>query len=157
MEMYGAHQRIQEVGKKSMNNWNNYNNNNNLQMGHAQFVPYNLNYQMPTYNPNRFPIYHADPIQGENAAWQIPMGPNSEIYLPDANEDLIWWIRTDANGNKNIMAFDVTPHEKKPPVDTNDLAARLAAVEEWINGKQNKSNAKRNANAATTASATVVE
>ena len=134
-----------------MNSWNQpMNNNNNMMTGGINFNPYNTswqpyqNVQPRTFNPP-LPIYHAEPIHGENAAWQFPMGPNSEIYLPDADEDLIWWIRTDANGNKNVMAFDATPHEKKPPVDTNDLAARLAAVEEWINGKQNKSNAKRSA------------
>jgi hypothetical protein len=30
---------------------------------------------------------------------QFPMAPNSEIYLPDANQDIIWWIRTDNMGN----------------------------------------------------------
>ena len=133
-----------------MNSWNQQmNNNNNMVMGGINFNPYNNSWQpYSNVQPRTFnqplPIYHAEPIHGENAAWQFPMGPNSEIYLPDADEDLIWWIRTDANGNKNVMAFDAIPHEKKPPVDTNDLAARLAAVEEWINGKQNKSNAKRN-------------
>ncbi len=112
-------------------------------MGQAQFTPYQN--MWGGYQAQRLPIYHAEPIHGENAAWQFPMGPNSEIYLPDADEDIIWWIRTDANGNKNVMAFDVIPRQKKPPVDTNDLAERLAAVEEWINGKQNKSNAKRSA------------
>ena len=122
--------------------------NQNYQMGGINFNPYNSwqygNVQPRTFNPP-LPVYHAEPIHGENAAWQFPMGPNSEIYLPDADEDIIWWIRTDANGNKNVMPFDATPHKKTPPVDTNDLAARLAAVEEWINGKQNKSNAKRSA------------
>ena len=138
-----------------MSSWNQP-INNNMVMGGASFSPYNNSWQSyPNIQPRTFnsplPIYHAEPIHGENAAWQFPMGPNSEIYLPDADEDLIWWIRTDANGNKNVMAFDAIPHEKKPPVDTNDLAARLAAVEEWINGKQNKSNAKRSAPATTAA------
>ncbi len=129
-----------------MSSWNQP-MNNNLTMGGASFNPYynqNYNFNNTWSQQQRLPVYRADPIHGENAAWQFPMGPNSEIYLPDADDDLIWWIRTDANGNKNVMPFDVSPHEKKPPIDTNDLAARLAAVEEWINGKQNKSNAKRN-------------
>ena len=121
--------------------------NTNMMNGQMQYNPYSF---------QRLPTYSAPLLHGENAAWQFPMGPNSEIYLPDADEDIIWWIRTDANGNKNIMGFDVTPHEKKPPVDTNDLAARLAAVEEWINGKQNKSNAKR-ASATTGATTVAVE
>ena len=114
-------------------------------MGQAQFNPYMFN----TNNYGRLPVYTATPIHGEPAAWQFPMGPNSEIWLPDADKDLIWWIRTDNVGNRSVKAFDVLPHEEPQPVDTNDLAARLAAVEEWINGKQNKSNAKRNATVST--------
>ena len=132
-----------------MSSWNQPQNNI---VGQAQFSPYWGTAQYPqtgNYNTvgnyNRLPTYKADPIHGENAAWQFPMGPNSEIYLPDADEDLIWWIRTDANGNKNVIPFNVTPYEKPKPVDMNEINARLAAVEEWINGKQNKSNAKRNA------------
>ena len=63
------------------------------------------------------------------------MGPNSEIYLPDADTDIIWWIRTDANGNKNVIPFDATPHQEPTPVDVNDILARLSAVEEKLNGK----------------------
>ena len=131
-----------------MNSWNQNQNQNNNMMGGASFNAYNntwnpySNIQPRTFNAPT-PVYHAEPIQGENAAWQFPMGPNSEIYLPDANEDIIWWIRTDNNGNRNVQGFDVKPHQKPTPVDTNDLAARLAAVEEWINAKSNKSNAKR--------------
>lgn len=125
-----------------MNSWNQP-QQNNMTMGQAQFSPYN--YIQPRVFNQPLPIYKAEPIHGENAAWQIPMGPNSEIYLPDADEDIIWWIRTDVNGNKNVVPFDVTPHQKPQPVDMNEVLARLSAVEEWINGKQNKSNAKRSA------------
>ena len=121
-----------------MNNF--LNQNNNMVAGGAQFNPYmnsNFNWQ------SSLPRYTATPIHGENAAWQFQMGPNSEIYLPDADQDIIWWIRTDMNNNRTVQGFDVKLHEKPVPVDTNDLAARLAAVEEWINAKSNKSNAKR--------------
>lgn len=135
-----------------MNSWNQ-NQNNNMVMGQAQFNPYNSwnypNVQPRTFNAP-FPTYHAEPINGENAAWQFPMGPNSDIWLPDANTDLIWWIRTDATGNRTVQPFDVSPHKKPEPVDMNDILARLGAVEEWINGKQNKSNAKRNVSATAT-------
>ena len=85
-----------------MNSWNQpqQQNNNNYTMGQAQFTPYNSwnfsNVQPRTFN-QPLPIYHAEPIHGENAAWQFPMGPNSDIWLPDAEADLICWIRTDAN------------------------------------------------------------
>ena len=118
-------------------------------MGQAQFTPYQN--MWGGYQQSRLPVYHAEPIHGEMAAWQFMMGPNSEIWLPDANEDVVWWIRTDANGNRTVMDFDITPRKKAPQIDTQDLAARVSALEEWMNGKQNKSNAKRSATATTTA------
>ena len=125
-----------------MNSWNQ-NNNNNLQVGQANFSPY-TNYMNSPTNFNRLPIYKADPIHGENAAWQFPIG-GGEIYLPDADEDVIWWIKVDQNGNKQVIPFDVTPHKKPEPVDMNKILERLDALEEKINAKQNKSNAKRSA------------
>jgi len=61
-----------------------------------------MNYMTAPTNYNRLPVYSAAPIHGENAAWQFPMGANSEIYLPDAEKDIIWWIRTDSTGNRSI-------------------------------------------------------
>ena len=110
------------------------------------------------WQQQRFPVYKADPIHGENAAWQFPMGPNSEIYLPDNDENIMWWIRTDAYGNKSVESFDVVLRKKPQQTDMNNIEARLSAVEEWINAKSNKSNAKRNvAPAATTATTTTTE
>lgn len=105
--------------------------------------------QSPNYNM-RLPQYNAAPIHGAQAANAFPMGANSEIYLPDADQDIIWWIRTDAMGNRTVLPFDVTPHKEPEPVDLNQIMERLNALEEKVNAKQNKSNAKRaaaNANA----------
>lgn len=115
-----------------MNTWNQ--NQNNM-INPAPYMGYNW---------GAAPRYSAAPIHGQQAAWQFPMGSNSEIYLPDADEDIIWWIRTDNNGLRTVQAFDIKPHEEPAPIDTNDLAARITAIEEWINGKQNKPDAKRN-------------
>ena len=135
-----------------MNSWNQNQNQNNMVMGQAQFNPY-MNQQWNI--PQRMPIYHADPIHGEQAAWQFPIGPNSEIWLPDADKDIIWWIRTDNAGSKSIKPFKLSEYEEPTQIDMNDLATRLAAVEEWINGKQNKSNAKCSTTTATTTTATI--
>ena len=135
-----------------MNSWNQNQVQNNMTVGQAQFNPY-WGMAQPTYGM-RAPVYHAEPIHGEAAAWAFPIG-GGEIWLPDADKDLVWWIRIDQNGNKQVKAFDIVPHEEKPQVDTNELAERLAAVEEWINGKQNKSNAKRSTISASTTTATV--
>ena len=142
-----------------MNSWNQP-NNNNMVMGQAQFNPYS-SWNFPNAQPRTFnqplPVYHAEPIHGENAAWQFPMGPSSDIWLPDADQDLIWWIRTDANGNRNVEPFTVIPYKKPEPVDMNDIIARLSALEEKINVKSNKSNAKRSATTTVDAAATTTD
>ena len=122
-----------------MNSWNP-NQNQNMVVGQANFNPYQ---QQTMWGNYRAPVYRADPIHGENAAWQFPIGAG-EIYLPDADEDIIWWIRVDQNGVRTVTPFDVIPHKQQPQIDVNELAAKVAALEEWVNGKQNKSNAKRN-------------
>lgn len=146
-----------------MSSWNQ-SQNNNMVMGQAQFSPY-WGMTQPNFTGNyntsgmRAPVYHAEPIHGENAAWAFPIG-GGDIWLPDADRDLIWWIKIDQNGNKQVLPFDLKPHEEPQPVDMNEILARLGAVEEWINGKSSKSNAKRSAavsaNAATS-TATVAE
>ena len=136
-----------------MSTWNNQNQNqNNMIMGQAQFTPYWGTTQYPqtgNYNATgRGPFYKADPIHGENAAWAFPIG-GGEIYLPDADQDIIWWIKVDQNGNKQVIPFDVMPHKKAEPIDMENILSRLNALEERVNGKQNKSNAKRNTSTAT--------
>ncbi len=137
-----------------MNSWNQNQTQNNMTMGQASFNPYwGINQQVNTYG-TRAPVYHAEPIHGENAAWAFPIG-GGDIWLPDADQDIIWWIRIDQNGNKQVKPFDLKPHEEPQPVDMENILARLGALEEWVNGKQSKSNAKRNvstnsANVATT-------
>jgi hypothetical protein len=101
----------------------------------------------------RAPVYHAEPIHGENAAWAFPIG-GGDIWLPDANQDLIWWIRIDQNGNKQVKPFDLKPHEEPKQADMNEILARLGALEEWVNGKSSKSNAKRSNAAAVSSSTT---
>ena len=124
--------------------------------------------QMQTYNPMPMPTmqrwnlphYETPLLNGRADANNFSIGPNSSILLPDANDDVVWWIRTDNMGNKNITAWDITPHQDPKPVDLNALEARLANIEEWINAKQNKSNAKQrnvSTTTATTANQSTVE
>ena len=139
-----------------MNSWNQPQQQNNMMMGQAQFNPYNTNVPYNLATMNRLPVYRAEPIHGENAAWAFPIG-GGDIWLPDADRDIIWWIKIDQNGNKQVLPFDIKLHEEPKQVDMNELLARLGAVEEWINGKQNKSNAKRSATvSANTASTAAV-
>ena len=139
-----------------MNSWNQNQNQNNLTVGQASFNPYwGMQQSNFASNYNRAPVYHAEPIHGENAAWAFPIS-GGDIWLPDADQDLIWWIRIDQNGNKQVKSFDIKPHEEPKQTDINEILARLGAVEEWINGKSNKSNAKRNTTTTTVSDATAI-
>ena len=105
-----------------MNSWNQPQQQNNMMMGSAQFGPYWSNITGATASM-RGPVYKAEPIHGENAAWAFPIG-GGDIWLPDADRDLIWWIRVDQNGNKQVLPFDVKPHEEPKQVDMNEILAR---------------------------------
>jgi len=76
----------------------------------------------------------------------FPMSANSEIYLPDVDKDLIWWIRTDAMGSRTVIPFDVSLHKDPEPVDMSKILDRISALEEKVNAKFNKPNAKPNNN-----------
>lgn len=131
-----------------MNSWTPQ--QNNMMVGQAQFSPYTNNWGTQM----RAPVYKADPIHGENAAWAFPIG-GGEIYLPDADQDIIWWIRVDQNGNKQVTPFDVALHKAPEPVDMNAILERLNALEEKVNAKSNKSNAKRTSAAANVGEPTI--
>ena len=112
--------------------------NNNSNMSYAN------QYQVPQMQRWNLPHYETPLLNGRMDANNFLIGPNSSIILPDAHEDIVWWIRTDNNGNKTIIPWDISLHQDPKPVDLNDIQARLANVEEWINAKQNKSNTRRN-------------
>lgn len=135
-----------------MMNW--FNNNNNSWMGNASN---NMAFR-PTgsmYNNYNLPHYDSPALHGRADANAFLIGPNSSIFLPDAEEDIIWWIKTDMQGNRTVMPFDIGPHKDAPPVDLNSLEQRLANVEEWIHAKSNKSNAKRTTATAATVAAPI--
>ena len=116
-------------------NWNfNNNNNNNSQ------TPYNYN----VFNRMGGPHYELPLMHGRVTAEQFPIGPNSQIILPDGDNNIVWWIRTDQMGNKTVTPFAVSLYTEPTPADINSIEARLAALEEKINAKYNKQNAKRN-------------
>lgn len=93
------------------------------------------------------PRYEAPQLKGRMQAERFQMAPGSEIFLPDADEDIIWWIRVNNAGEHIVIPFDVTMHQEPTPVDINSLVQRINNLEEQINNaKPNKSNAKRQRN-----------
>ena len=68
---------------------------------------------------NSFP--QRDPRQvlmvgGYNGASMIQMGPNESVLALDESGTMVWLVKTDGAGYKNIIqSYDIIPHEEKTP------------------------------------------
>ena len=127
---------------------NNYNTNMSV------FGQTGMNNYMPSANVNNLPRYSIIKVHGYNGADAFQMGPNSQVFLLDDNDPLIWFVQTDGAGYKTITPYDVAPHQTTPQIDVQSLETRVRALEEQIsnvksyNGsnKSNNNNAKKQRN-----------
>ena len=80
------------------------------------------------FNHNAFlPHYDIIKVNGEAGAKNFRMGPNSNALLLDETGAIIWHAQT---------PYDFSPHRTATPVDVNDLATRVAHLEETLNAIQ---------------------
>ena len=83
-------------------------------------------------------------VNGRPGAEAYNMGPNASALLLDNTAQIIWFVQTDGAGYKNVVPYDYSPHEEKPPEDKyKSLETRITKLEEVINGKSNTSNANK--------------
>lgn len=113
--------------------------------------------QNPLYNPTMNPYLPqahsqlAQPrqevvkVNGEPGARAYPMGPNSSALLLDVSGAIVWAVTTDGAGYKTVAPYDIAPHQEAPAPDFGSLEARIARLEEMINGGTtgNPANAQR--------------
>ena len=71
------------------------------------------------------------------------MAPNSSTILADDTGALIWLAQTDGAGYLTVTPYDILPHQVKPPINVEDLAQRLAQLEEKVNAKQSTSQSSK--------------
>ena len=74
-------------------------------------------------------------VNGRNGAMSIQMAPSSSVLVLDETAPLVWLCQTDGAGYLTVTPFDIAPHQEAPQVCVNDLSARLARLEEIVNGK----------------------
>lgn len=106
-------------------------------------------YTNPLYNPTMNPYLPqahsqlAQPrqevvkVNGEPGARAYPMGPNSSALLLDVSGQIVWAVTTDGAGYKTVAPYDITPHQDAPAPDFGSLEARIARLEERVNGSTN--------------------
>lgn len=105
--------------------------------------------QNPLYNPTMNPYLpqtHAQlaqprqevvKVNGEPGARAYPMGPNSSALLLDVSGQIVWAVTTDGAGYKTVAPYDITPHQDATAPDFGSLEARIARLEERVNGGTN--------------------
>lgn len=124
-----------------MNNYSTGSTNNMM----GAFGP-TTNY-MPQPNINTLPRYNIIKVHGYNGAEAFQMGPNSQAFLLDDNDPLIWFVQTDGAGYKTITPYDVAPHQTAPQVDVQSLEARVQKLEEQISNVKSYSGPNKSNNA----------
>lgn len=108
----------------------------------------NGNQNMPNnfLNPNfgyRLPKLEIVKVNGEAGARNFKMAPNSSALLADETAPMIWFVQTDGAGYLTATPYDISPHQTTPPIDVNELAQRVAQLEELINAKSNSQSTKQ--------------
>ena len=100
-------------------------------------------YQNPYFQSNP-PLQPQQVVQvnGKASIDQLKMAPNSSLLAMDTTAPMVWLCKSDSIGAIQAIAYDISPHVEKPPVDVNALEERLIAIESMLAGmeKKNESN-----------------
>lgn len=80
-------------------------------------------------------------VNGKASVDQLKLAPNSSLLAMDTTAPIVWLVKTDSIGAIQAVAYDISPHIEKPPVDVNALEERLIAIETMLMEKKNESNA----------------
>lgn len=110
-----------------MENWNNNFNPLNMNM--------NMGMMQPRYNPPA-PRYEIIKVNGEAGARNFRMAPNSNALLLDETAAIIWFAQTDGTGYLTVTPYSIAPYQPAPQVNIDDLATRVAQLEEIVNNAQ---------------------
>lgn len=114
---------------------NFYNNPIGANINYGSRIPNNM-YNLNTGYLPPAPRYELIKVRGEAGANNFRMAPNSQALLLDETAPIIWHAQTDGTGYLTLTPYDIMPHQQVPPVDINNLAARVAQLEEVINARQ---------------------
>lgn len=108
-----------------------------------QYSPY-----QNMYMQNVLPQQQVTQVNGKASVDAIKMAPNSSVLLLDNTAPIIWLCVSDGLGNVTSKAYDISPHQDKPPIDLDAIVKRIDNIESIIsementNGKSNDGNAK---------------
>lgn len=122
-----------------MENWNNMSVDplNNMMMNR------NRNNNNFSFNNFNAPHYEVIRVNGEAGAMNFRMAPNSNTLLLDNTASVVWFVQTDGAGYLTATPYDLVPHAQPQQIDINNLAQRVAQLEETINANKSYSSTNR--------------
>lgn len=94
--------------------------------------PFFGGYQQPQQYQQRTEIAQ---VNGEGGAKAYSLAPNSSILLLDTTAPIVWHKCTDSAGYPTLTPYTITPYQPTPPVDINELAARISKLEDKLNAE----------------------
>ena len=108
----------------------------------------NPNNMFPRFGPNGYgtsilPHFELIKVKGEASARNFRMGPNSDALLLDETEPILYHVQTDGAGYVDVMTYDLIPHVTAPQIDINQLAQRVAQLEDTLNARQSNSQSSK--------------
>ena len=119
-------------------------------MNTMNFMPNNpmidtMNQNRMNYNNPYMPAPHYElvKVNGEAGAKNFKMAPNSAALLLDETAPIVWLVQTDGSGLLTPTPFDIIAHQQPQQIDINNLALRVAQLEERLNDQSNSFSCKQ--------------
>ena len=119
-------------------------------MNTMNFMPNNpmidtMNQNRMNYNNPYMPAPHYElvKVNGEAGAKNFKMAPNSAALLLDETAPIVWLVQTDGSGLLTPTPFDIIAHQQPQQIDINNLALRVAQLEERLNDQSNSFSGKQ--------------
>lgn len=74
---------------------------------------------------------HTVKVRGYEGAMNVDLAPNSDRLMLDQNDPIVWFIFTDALGQKTVKGFDIAEHKVVTQEDLlRSIDQRLTNLEE---------------------------
>lgn len=81
-------------------------------------------------------------VNGRGGAEAFQMAPNSDVLLLDTTGPIVWLKTTDGAGYATCTAYNITPYQPEPQIDTTALLARIERLEGILNAQPDHASAK---------------
>lgn len=101
----------------------------------------NFSYQQP--QQNFLPKQEVIQVNGKSSVDSIQLAPNSSVLVMDTSAPLVWLCVSDGVGKVTATPYTISEYKEQPPINYEDIEARLNRIEEKLKGVNYEPNVKR--------------